>query len=82
MVGFVIVNCWVMGVEIYKILEGRILCIGIGCVGCFFDVFLKEVEEFGVCEVDFISGILGFWFFLDEESFWENLKKGKYLFRR
>lgn len=82
MVGFVIVNCWVIGVEIYKILEGWILCIGVGCVGCFFEVLIEEVNELGVCDVDLLGSILGFWLFLDEENFWENLKlKGKYFLR-
>ena len=82
MAGFVTANRWATGVETHKTSEGRILCTGIGCVGCFPDVFLKEAEELGVCEVDLSSGILGLRPFLDEESSRENSKKGKHLSRR
>ena len=76
MAGFVTANRWATGVETHKTSKGRILCTGIGCVGCFPDVFLKEAEELGVCEVDLSSGILGLRPFLDEESS-RKLEKGK-----
>lgn len=69
MAGFVTANRWATGVETHKTSEGRILCTGIGCVGCFPDVFLKEAEELGVCEVDLSSGIL--------RKFPGKLEKGK-----
>ena len=68
MAGFVTANRWATGVETHKTSEGRILCTGVGCVGCFPEVFLSEASELGVCDVDLTSGILGLRPFLDEEN--------------
>lgn len=83
MAGFVTANRWATGVETHKTSEGRILCTGVGCVGCFPDVFSKEANELGVCDVDLSGGILGLRPFLDEGNSRENLKmKGKKFSRR
>ena len=73
MAGFVTANRWATGVETHKTSEGRILCTGVGCVGCFPEVFSSEASELGVCDVDLTSGILGLRPFLDEENSRESL---------
>ena len=83
MAGFVTANRWATGVETHKTSEGRILCTGVGCVGCFPEVLTEEANELGICDVDLSRGILGLRPFLDEENSRENLKlKGKYFSRR
>ena len=78
MAGFVTANRWATGVETHKTSEGRILCTGVGCVGCFPEVLTEEANELGVCDVDLSGSILGLRPFLDEENSRENLKmKGK-----
>lgn len=73
MAGFVTANRWATGVETHKTSEGRILCTGVGCVGCFPEVFSSEASELGLCDVDLTSGILGLRPFLDEENSRESL---------
>lgn len=83
MAGFVTANRWATGVETHKTSEGRILCTGVGCVGCFPEVLSEEANELGVCDVDLSGSILGLRPFLDEENSRENLKrKGKHFSRR
>lgn len=83
MAGFVTANRWATGVETHKTTEGRILCTGVGCVGCFPEVLTEEANELGVCDVDLSGSILGLRPFLDEENSRENLKlKGKHFSRR
>ena len=74
MAGFVTANRWATGIETHKTSEGRILCTGVGCAGCFPDIFSSEASELGVCDVDLTGGILGLRPFLDEENSRENLK--------
>lgn len=76
MAGFVTANHWASGVETHKTSEGRILCTGVGCVGCFPDVFSAEAGDLGVCDVDTRDNILGLRPFLDEDNLnsRENLK--------
>ena len=74
MAGFVTANRWATGVETHKTTEGRILCTGVGCVGCFPEVLTEEANELGVCDVDLSRSILGLRPFLDEENSRENLK--------
>lgn len=74
MAGFVTANRWATGVETHKTSDGRILCTGVGCVGCFPDVFSTEASELGVCDVDLTGSILGLRSFLDEENSRENAK--------
>lgn len=83
MAGFVTANRWATGVETHKTSEGRILCTGVGCVGCFPEVLTEEANELGVCDVDLSGRILGLRPFLDEENSRENLKlKGKHFSRK
>lgn len=83
MAGFVTANRWATGVETHKTTEGRILCTGVGCVGCFPQVLTEEANELGVCDVDLSGSILGLRPFLDEENSRENLKlKGNHFSRR
>ena len=76
MAAFVTANHWATGVETHKTSEGRILCTGIGCVGCFPDAFSAEAGDLGVCDVDTRDNTLGLRPFLDEENLTsrENLK--------
>jgi len=74
MAGFVTANRWATGVETHKTSEGRILCTGVGCVGCFPDVLSTEASELGVCDVDLTGRILGLRPFLDEENSRGNFK--------
>ena len=83
MAGFVTAHRWATGVKTHKTSEGRILCTGAGCVGCFPEVLTEEANELGVCDVDLSGRILGLRPFLDEENSRENLKlKGKHFSRR
>lgn len=82
MAGFVTANRWATGVETHKTSEGRILCTGVGCVGCFPEVFSKEANELGVCDVDLSRSILGLRPYLDEENSRENFKLNGKLFSR
>ena len=83
MAGFVTANRWATGVETHKTSEGRILCTGVGCVGCFPEVLSEEANELGVCDIDLSGSILGLRPFLDDENSRENLKlKGKRFSRR
>ncbi|XP_078358673.1 uncharacterized protein LOC144643333 [Oculina patagonica] len=82
MAGFVTANRWATGVETHQTSEGRILCTGVGCVGCFPEVFSKEANELGVCDVDLSGSILGLRPFLDEENSRENFKLNGKLFSR
>ena len=75
MAGFVTANRWATGVETHKTSEGRILCTGIGCVGCYPDVFAADANELGVCDVDLTAGILGLRSFLDEGGSQYDLKR-------
>lgn len=67
MAAFVTANRWATGVETHQTSYGRILCTGIGCVGCFPDLFSSEAKELGVCDVELREGILGLRSFLDEK---------------
>lgn len=79
MAGFVTANRWATGVKTHKTSEGRILCTGVGCVGCFPEVLTEEANELGVCDLDLSGSILGLRPFLDLENSRENLKlKGKH----
>ena len=83
MAGFVTANRWATGVETHKTSEGRILCTGVGCVGCFPEVFSEDANELGVCDVDLSGSILGLRPFLDEENSRENFSlNGKRFSRR
>ena len=82
MAGFVTANRCATGVETHKTSEGRILCTGVGCVGCFPELLTEEANELGVCDVDLSGSILGLRPFLDEDNSRENLKlKGKHFSR-
>ena len=75
MAGFVTANHWATGIQTHKTTDGRILCTGVGCIGCFPDVFSTEASELGVCDVPDVTGtILGLRPFLDEENSRENAK--------
>ena len=74
MAGFVTANRWATRVETHKTSDGRMLCTGVGCVGCFPEVFSTEASELGVCDVDLTGSILGLRPFLDEENSRENAK--------
>ena len=52
MAAFVTANRWSSGVATHKTKEGRILCTGSGCVGCFPETFKAEAQEFGICDMD------------------------------
>ena len=67
MAAFVTANRWATGVETHQTSYGRILCTGIGCVGCFPDLFSSNAKELGVCDVELREGILGLRSFLDEK---------------
>lgn len=83
MAGFVTANRWATGIETHKTSEGRILCTGVGCVGCFPEVFSEEANELGVCDLDLSGSILGLRPFLDEENSRENFRlNGKQFSRR
>ena len=82
MAGFVTANRWATGVETHKTSEGRILCTGVGCVGCFPEVFETEASELGVCDVDLAGNIFGLRPFLDEENSREKLKLNAKRFSR
>ncbi|XP_020899926.1 uncharacterized protein LOC110238584 [Exaiptasia diaphana] len=52
MAAFLTANRWSSGIGTHKTREGRILCTGVGCLGCFPDTNQKEADELGVCDVD------------------------------
>lgn len=75
MAAFVTANRWATGVETHQTSYGRILCTGIGCVGCFPDLFSSDAEDLGVCDVELRQGMLGLRSFLDGKRDVKNFSK-------
>lgn len=52
MAAFLTANRWSSGIGTHKTKEGRILCTGVGCLGCFPDKNQGQADELGVFDVD------------------------------
>jgi hypothetical protein len=51
MAAFLTGNRWSSGIGTHKTKEGRILCTGVGCLGCFPETNKTEADELGICDV-------------------------------
>lgn len=49
MAAFLTANRWSSGIGTHKTKEGRILCTGVGCLGCFPETNRTEADELGIC---------------------------------
>ncbi|XP_031575355.1 uncharacterized protein LOC116308970 [Actinia tenebrosa] len=49
MAAFLTANRWSSGIGTHKTKEGRIICTGIGCLGCFPETNRTEADELGIC---------------------------------
>jgi len=53
MAAFITADRWSSGIGTHKTKEGRIICTGVGCLGCFPENNQTEAAELGVCDIDF-----------------------------
>lgn len=53
MAAFITADTWSSGIGTHKTKEGRIICTGVGCLGCFPENNQTEAAELGVCDIDF-----------------------------
>lgn len=61
-------NRWATRIETHKTKEGRILCTGIGCVGCFPEKYETDASELGICDVDLPVYSLRPWLNVDKNN--------------
>lgn len=73
MAAFLTANRWSSGIGTHKTREGRILCTGVGCLGCFPDTNQTEADELGVCDVDLTGHPLRPW--LDDDPVAKHSRK-------
>lgn len=67
MAAFLTANRWSSGIGTHKTKEGRILCTGVGCLGCFPETNRTEADELGICDEE-IPGKGHLRTFLDEDD--------------